>query len=145
MRTLNWKYIQNIATTIVGKNTISQLNLEYGRTSNCKPRPLYLYLNQKVREKVKEMNAETLGRIAAFAYPHGFHYEFERNGSPPDFISLTGYEDLMHESDLGFSYGQMIMEKLVIATIIAIVRDMVMQSKWRYDWACEVDMEHLID
>jgi len=134
MRTLDWKYITTLVTQLVGQNVISGLKLEYS-DKNCKPRVLHNVFSDKVRAAVEKMNAESLGRICMFNLQGERRWFFgEDKSAPPIFISVTRvFTDFVPVITIK-DRGEEILEEMAIATLLCILRDIVMQKQWLREW-----------
>jgi len=134
MRTLDWKYITNLVTQIIGQNVITGLKTEF-RNDNCKPRFINNTFSDRVRAAVRKMNAETLGRICMFNVQGGHMWFFgEDESAPIVFISVTrvfiDFIPVVTRKDC----GEEILEEMAIATLLCVLRDIVMQKQWLSEW-----------
>ena len=139
-------YIVNLTKQLVGERTVSELQVEFGR--HCGARALYCFWAPKIAVQVETMNSETLGHIAAYATSLGAHREefpeiFDGGCSLPKFINRTGIMDLFaHEAPelfCGNPKPRAMLEMLAVATIICILRDIILQKQWKIEATNEVE------
>ena len=136
MREQNYPYIINLAEDMVGKHIVASLK---DRVSD--PHDLFLFLSPHIESKVKKMTAETLGRICAYGfYPGGSMAREPLNpqeidllplASFRDFVFGTGIKDVHPDSFGSGRSGRRILEQVAIATIIAVINDIIHQDEYQ--------------
>jgi|GEM_PF-1945627 len=121
----------------------------------CNPEDLWRQQHIVIAAKVEIMHEHTLGGIVAWATPFGLHrqaFDTDCEHNVPDFINRTGFLDVCPYVDvqqgvlivLGgntrevrrgvettYPKRRACLETLAAATIICILRDIIMQEDWQ--------------
>jgi hypothetical protein len=137
-------YIVNVAENLAGKRSFNAMAI---LTRDIPAPALHTSFAQLFEPKVREMNAETLGRICEYASPFGVH-DGPVTSSAPKFINNTGFRDLEISSfsDVSKSLcGREILEEVAIATLCCVSYDIIRQGEWQANWASELDMNHKVE
>jgi hypothetical protein len=121
-------------------------------------RAFYCFLKFVVAPKVEMMNGNTLGQIVAWASPFGLHrqeFDVDCEHGVPAFINRTGLMDVFlvngpNQDGVPEFFGggsrevrggaevpwpkpRACLEALAVATIICILRDIIMQKDWQHE------------
>jgi hypothetical protein len=137
-------YIVNLTKNLVGHKIIDGIVATHP-TGEASATMIVVLNYTSLREQIKKMTDETLGRICSYGTTDGFHTG-PASQPVPSFINHTGFKDL----GIGHPYitgrnGRQILEEVAIATIICVAHDIArqhtLQETWRYECQMEVDLD----
>lgn len=134
-RRFDQQYIVNLTKQLMGASALFRLAADH--LSN--PRAMYLFFFEKLKDKVRVMNAETLGIICEFAYAKNFS---ERSSG--GFIRKTGIEEV-HPHPFDVKAGRELLEEIAIATIVCVARDIVKQHDYEINRVIDQEEDDLFD
>ncbi len=134
----DWTYIQNFVRSCVTQSVIDRYgprvallpNYESAKTL-FRPRDMFNELNQLIYARILDLSDSKLGEIMGYAHPVGKDRE-SRSPTTPAFICMTGYRDVFDADMMTIGGGgRQIMQRMVVAVVVCVVRDMILQECWQ--------------
>lgn len=117
-------YIVNLAKQLFGASSFPRLSVDDAKH----PHATYLRFFEKLKDKVRAMNPETLGRICGYGFRKDFSepIEFQFDSG---FIHKTGLREV-HPDPFDNQTGRELLEAIAIATIVSVACDIVLQPEY---------------
>jgi len=130
------QYIVNLTKQLFGATVLKS---DY-RASD--PQAMYLVFFEKLKDKVRKMNPETLGIICEFGYCSNKDGAEFAAGSGT-FIRKTGIADVHPHPFEHSKPGRELLEEIAIATIVSVAVDICRQSQYEAEREDEQQQDFL--